>query len=164
MNEIRFNSFEPTSSNKEESQKNNPIKITGFKGFIKNILKFFVYILIIAVVVFVGIKIYERFTSNKNESGEYSAVFLSNGQVYFGKIEDNNRKEIVLNNVFYLQTGDNSGSAGESIQGSQFKLIKLGNELHGPTDELFINKQNVLFYEYLRSDSQVVKSIKNSKL
>ncbi|OGJ01293.1 hypothetical protein A3G98_01560 [Candidatus Nomurabacteria bacterium RIFCSPLOWO2_12_FULL_37_8] len=99
-----------------------------------------------------------------SSGGVYSAVFLSNGQVYFGKIEENNSKEIILNNVFYLQNSDNSGTAGQSIQGSKFTLIKLGNELHGPTDELFINKQNVLFYEYLRTDSQVVQSIKNYKL
>jgi hypothetical protein len=38
-------------------------------------------------------------------------------------------------------------------------LVKLGNELHGPTDELYINPNQVVFYEFLRDDSKVVESI-----
>ena len=165
MNEIRFNSFEPKPALKEEgAQKKEGSGFSAILSKIKKILKIIVVLMVMVAIIFGGIYLYNKYFSKVSSGGVYSAVFLSNGQVYFGKIEENNSKEIILNNVFYLQNSDNSGTAGQSIQGSKFTLIKLGNELHGPTDELFINKQNVLFYEYLRTDSQVVQSIKNYKL
>ena len=165
MDEIRFNSFEPKPASGEEGiPKKEESRFSAILSKFKKILKVVAILVIATMVIFAGIYAYNKYFSKESSGGVYSAVFLSNGQVYFGKIEENNSKEIVLNNVFYLQNSDNSGTAGQSIQGSKFTLIKLGNELHGPTDELFINKQNVLFYEYLRTDSQVVQSIKNYKL
>lgn len=95
----------------------------------------------------------------------FSAVFLSNGQVYFGQLERSDQTEMVLKNVFYLQVADNTASASKSsiLNQTHFNLIKLGSELHGPTDELFVNRSQVLFYEYLRDDSKLVESIKNYK-
>lgn len=96
-------------------------------------------------------------------ASEYYAVFLNNGQVYFGIPMKSMRGEFALRDVYYLQiTGDNN--AQEVLNETRFALAKLGsNELHGPTDKLFINKDNVLFYEQLRKDSRVVASIAESK-
>ncbi len=92
-----------------------------------------------------------------NQSGDqYSAVFLLNGQVYFGQMVANNEKEIVLKDVYYLQASTASGA-----EEKKYDLIKLGTEVHGPTSEIFITRSNVLFYEILRSDSEVLKSIRN---
>ncbi len=92
-----------------------------------------------------------------NQSGDqYSAVFLLNGQVYFGKMVSNNEKEIVLKEVYYLQA-----STASNAEEKKYDLIKLGTEVHGPTSEIFITRSNVLFYEILRSDSEVLKSIRN---
>lgn len=163
MNEIRFNSFEP--KNNEDNKLVPNKKESKILGTMKTFSKIILIILAIVVILFVYNNYSDKlFTKSTNiNTNLFSAVFLSNGQVYFGKIESNKGGEMVLNNVFYLQSSNDSTSIGESIKGSQFKLIKLGNELHGPTDQLFINKQNVLFYEYLREDSQVVQSIKNYK-
>lgn len=163
MNEIRFNSFEP--KNNEDNKLVPNKKESKILGTMKTFSKIILIILAIVVILFVYNNYSDKlFTKSTNiNTNLFSAVFLSNGQVYFGKIESNKSGEMVLNNVFYLQSSNDPASLGESIKGSQFKLIKLGNELHGPTDQLFINKQNVLFYEYLREDSQVVQSIKNYK-
>ena len=92
-------------------------------------------------------------------------VFLTNGQVYFGKMVENNEKEIVLNNVYYIQVNANTApeKTANALNQTSFNLVKLGNELHGPTDQLFINRLQVVFYENLRDDSKVVESIKNYK-
>lgn len=101
----------------------------------------------------------------KTKSEFYSAVFLTNGQVYFGKMTENNKLEIVLNNVYYIQISEKATpeNPANTLNQTSFNLIKLGNELHGPTDELFINRSQVVFYEKLRDDSKVVESIKNYK-
>ena len=97
-------------------------------------------------------------------ASDFSAVFLSNGQVYFGEVERDSSTEIVLKNVYYLQVADTAGATGVNpLTQTHFNLIKLGQELHGPTDELFINRSQVLFYENLRTDSKIVSSIKQIK-
>ncbi len=97
-----------------------------------------------------------------DSNGVYQAVFLDNGQVYFGKLEnrdwDGENDLIRLTEVFYLefranpQTGDPSAS-------SDVSLLKLGNEMHGPEDAMDINRDHVLFIEDLKGDSKVVQAI-----
>lgn len=91
----------------------------------------------------------------------YVALFLNNGQVYFGHITSQSSEEIVLKNVYYLQATPGSPSLTNLTPADQtrFSLIKLGQEVHGPEDILYVNRNQVLFYETLRSDSKVVQSI-----
>lgn len=86
------------------------------------------------------------------------AVFLTNGQVYFGEIDGTSVNTIVLKNIYYLQS-DRQAQAADLNKQSDVKLIKLGKELHGPEDQMLINRENVLFVERLRDDSKVVKAI-----
>jgi hypothetical protein len=90
----------------------------------------------------------------------YKAVFMSNGQVYFGKVLDMDRKFMTLSDVYYLQV-DNQNPA--NLSEPKMKLIKLGTELHGPKNEMHINQSNILFYEDLRDDSKIIQSIKDNK-
>ncbi len=94
---------------------------------------------------------------NKNE---YQAVFLNNGQVYFGKIKALNEHYVDLTNIFYLSTQQAQPSTDKSnSSGNKFSLVKLGCELHGPEDQMIINKGQVTFWENLRSNGQVVQAI-----
>lgn len=96
-----------------------------------------------------------------NKSAE-QAVFLTNGQVYFGKIKAINKQYISLESIYYLnvnqqvqpnQSGNNS-SANQSVS-----LVKLGCELHGPMDRMVINHEQVTFWENLKGSGQVTKAI-----
>ena len=42
-------------------------------------------------------------------------------------------------------------------------LQKLGSELHGPEDQMVINRDQVQFWENLKDDGQVVKAITTYK-
>jgi hypothetical protein len=46
---------------------------------------------------------------------------------------------------------------------TNINIVKLGGELHGPTDEMRINRDTVLFIEDLKSDSKVVSAINQLK-
>jgi hypothetical protein len=46
---------------------------------------------------------------------------------------------------------------------SEINLIKLGVEIHGPEDIMYISQNQVLFWENLKSDSRIVNIIKNNK-
>jgi hypothetical protein len=95
-----------------------------------------------------------------NGSSGYQAVFLTNGQVYFGKISNTAKDYVTLKDIYYLQVGPQQGSGAATTTSAQsISLVKLGNELHGPVDEMHISRPQILFYEDLKSDGQVVKAI-----
>lgn len=90
---------------------------------------------------------------------QYQAVFVNvngtnGGQVYFGRITSLTPQYIRLTNVFYIQ---NQSSDTQASSGSSYNLVKLGCELHGPVDEMLINRDQVFFWENLKADSQVAQ-------
>lgn len=103
------------------------------------------------------------------DADRYQAVFLDNGQVYFGKLSSVNNEYIRLTDIFYLQVeqqiqpdqDDPNATGGE--ENPQISLAKLGNELHGPEDEMFIVRSKVVFWENLKDDGQVVQAITSFK-
>lgn len=117
-------------------------------------------ITVVIATVALAVNLYrEKYLSIYNDpnGSEYYAFFLNNDQVYFGKLLSNNKEEVVISKVYYVSSNENT-TTDQSGQ-PQFQLIKLGNELHGPTDKMYINRNQVLFYEQLRKDSKIVESI-----
>ena len=98
---------------------------------------------------------YDRHEQNEFiERDAYQAVFLSNDQIYFGRLKNVSSDHLILKDVYYVKVGE--GGAGQ--------LIKLGaTEPHGPKDEMIINKDQVMFWENLRFDSPIVKGIQSKK-
>ncbi len=98
---------------------------------------------------------------------DWQAIFLSNGQVYFGQIEKQNKVEVVLSDIYYLQVTRPLQQTAEGEQQAnpqgELSLVKLGNELHGPTDAMHVNRDQILFIEDLKDDSNVVTAIANYK-
>lgn len=102
--------------------------------------------------------------SSSIDSGKYQAVFFTNGQVYFGKLTQVNDGYFKLTNVFYLQAKDSAAETDKLQQATNgasndVQLIKLGNEIHGPQDEMVISKDQVLFFENLKAEGKVSTSI-----
>lgn len=99
----------------------------------------------------------------------YQAVFLTNGQVYFGKLSDADSAYVSLRDIYYLQVNQQlqpDGSTQTAAQqqaaaaaNPQLSLVKLGNELHGPADAMKINRDQILFYEDLKNDGKVAQAI-----
>jgi hypothetical protein len=103
------------------------------------------------------------FSGNSNEGqyvkkNQYQAVFLTNGQVYFGHIKDINNQYIDLENIYYLQQPQKN-SSGSSTANNNVTLVKLGCELHAPYDQMVIQARQVSFWENIQSSGQVAKGI-----
>lgn len=95
------------------------------------------------------------------DESKWQAVFLSNSQVYFGHLENYDHGYVRLMKVYYLRAaGDLQQGGGSANQ--NLNLVKLGGELHGPEDAMFIPKDKIQFWENLKSSSQVVQSIESS--
>jgi spore coat polysaccharide biosynthesis predicted glycosyltransferase SpsG len=91
---------------------------------------------------------------------EYKAVFLDNGQVFFGKVEETGPSYLMLKDVFYVQS--------EVVQQDRDKrevrniLIKRGSEWHGP-DLMYIITRHVVVIEPVSPSSRVAQLIKEAK-
>lgn len=89
----------------------------------------------------------------------YQVVFLDNDQVYFGKLNAVDEDLWSLTDVYYLRAGpsvlDESGEQERKVD-----LIKLGTELHQPRDEMFINREHVIFYEDIGEQSVIRQTIR----
>lgn len=99
------------------------------------------------------------------DTSKYQAVFLTNGQVYFGKVQSSSGDYVKMTDVYYLQTdaanntSENPQKTSEAEQ-SNVRLLKLGDaEIHGPENEMVVMRSQVLLYENLKSDSKVVQAI-----
>jgi hypothetical protein len=96
----------------------------------------------------------------------YQAVFLTNGQVYFGKVKKVDSSYVTLSDIYYLQVQQQVQPKDQNTQQQpQVSLAKLGGELHGPQDEMYISRSQILFWENLKpaKDSKVTKAIEDYK-
>ena len=86
------------------------------------------------------------------DPGAYQAIFLTNDQIYFGHLKNVSSDYLILSDVYYVKVSENG--AGQ--------LIKLGvSEPHAPKSEMIINQDQILFWENLKTDSPVTKTIQN---
>ena len=86
------------------------------------------------------------------DPGAYQAIFLTNDQIYFGHLKNVSSDYLILSDVYYVKVNENG--AGQ--------LIKLGvSEPHAPKSEMIINQDQILFWENLKADSPVTKTIQN---
>ncbi len=94
------------------------------------------------------------------KTNELQAVFLNGGQVYFGNIKTLNDKFIRMDNIYYLRVNQTVQPKGTTTPANNdISLVKLGCELHGPEDEMVINRPQIIFWENLKSSSQVAKAV-----
>lgn len=124
------------------------------------ILILVIVVVVVVVLGFLATRLISNSAISLGRGGDYQAVFLINGQVYFGRVAKENKDVVVLRNIYYLRATDplQQGEQGAGGQ-SELSLIKLGNELHGPSDEMRIVRNNVLFIEDLKNDSKVTVAI-----
>ena len=141
------------------------------------ILKFLITTVVIVILIVCAWLLVDKYTnvnlpgmSSEEISGEWHAVFLTSGQVYFGQIEKINDRDFVLSNVYYLQVIDKPLQQTQEVDVAtaepeqEIRLNKITNEMHGPEDTMNINRDHILLYEELRnegleSDSPIITSI-----
>lgn len=136
----------------------------GRKFHPRRIAVSFFAVVILAVIVVAGLSFARQNAGPSIDKSKYQAVFLSSGQVYFGKLEQSTGEYLRLTDVFYLQTKTDTESENPqaaTTDDTNVELIKLGNEIHGPQDEMIISRDQVLFFENLKSDGRVSQSIAN---
>lgn len=107
----------------------------------------------------------------------YQAVFLSNGQVYFGKLAPLNRDYMKLSDVYYLQQSQSEAlteeaaaetaetTAEEATTQTEFAVFRLGEtEIHQPTNEIILSREHIIMWENMEPTSQVIDAINREKV
>lgn len=86
----------------------------------------------------------------------YQAVFLANGQTYFGRYYDRIGAYAKIEDVYYLQQtqGADPNAAPDT------KIVRRGRELHGPTSRMLVPRSAVLFVEDLTDASPIAQFMK----
>ena len=103
--------------------------------------------------------------ANKQARTQLQAVFLSNGQVYFGALSRHGIGYWRLDNARYVQvskvpsTPSPEAPAGEAPQETRTTLMKLSDDMHRPHNTMLIPAANILFWQNLQNDSPVAQAI-----
>jgi len=96
--------------------------------------------------------------SDLNFPTEYQAVFLDNGQVFFGRLESGGSGFLTLRDVFYVQRLNEADK-----KEARNILVKRGSEWHGP-EFMRINSRHVVLIEPVAPDSRVAQLIREAKM
>jgi hypothetical protein len=84
---------------------------------------------------------------------QYQAVFLANGQTYFGRYYDRIGAYAKIEDVYYLQqVGGN-----DATQAPDTRLVRRGSELHAPAHRMLIPKSAIQFVEDLTDASPIAQ-------
>jgi hypothetical protein len=126
-----------------------------------------VLLLVVGLVAWMGMKQMSGGAAGMVKGDKYQALFLTNGQVYFGKLSNVDDKYVKLTDIYYLQVQQTVQPAQQQQQNAnnanpQVSLAKLGSELHGPEDTMLVNRDQVLFWENIKDDGKVVQAIKEN--
>src|SRR6185503_11562053 len=150
----------PTSPTKSSSKRNGD----SLSGLLRGGTVALLFGLTVLVVAIIGILIFGSKDQDQSKfvnKGEYQAVFLTNGQVYFGNTKAVTGDYIQLSNVYYLTQNTSTDTKGNTTTDGNYTLVKLGcQQIHDPEDSMLIERSQVSFWENLKSDGKVVKSIK----
>jgi hypothetical protein len=91
------------------------------------------------------------FTTPSLGRAQYQAVFLANGQTYFGRYYDRIGAYSKIEDVYYLQQtqGADPNAAPET------RVVRRGRELHAPASRMLVPKSAILFVEDLADSSPI---------
>ena len=155
-----------------KQQQENSGRKSGALGYIPGLL---VVLLVVAgLVMFASDELSPMGSDLGIDEDQYQALFLSNGEVYFGKLDTVDDDYLTLEDIYYLrvtptlQQSTEVDAAGNSIlvenpNEPQINLVKLGNELHGPEDRMVVPLTSVIYWENLSEDGQVSVAIEEAK-
>ena len=113
----------------------------------------FIFVVVVIVLVAVGVWFGAQFFAGQNQNPEgasgYSAVYLTTGDIYFGKLGWFPWPH--MTEVWVLQRGANQ----------QLGVAPLKSAFWGPVDEIYLNPKEIVLWTSLRNSSQLAQALAN---
>lgn len=148
----------------EAAKKNNlqtisrPKIIEPREGLIKTAVLILAFLLIIATVYFLFFRTKGGAADIKARA--WYAVKLVDGEIFYGQIADTKADPIAIANVYYNYDQSKEKDPAKAIpETGNIRLVKRGQETHGPSGSMDVVRSQVLFMEPLKADSKVLKAI-----
>jgi len=118
-------------------------------------------LIILLAIILIGVTVYYLFFKGESEPKDqmqnWYAVKLVTGEVYYGQISNIAADPVVINNVYYNY--DQPAGGEEKSEAGNLRLVKRGQETHGPAGTMNIVRSQVVYMEQLKEDSKVLKAI-----
>ena len=133
-------------------------------GGSRRVLRTLAGVLLLVVLAYGVFAYSEGYAPFGQRDDQWSGVFLTNGQAYFGHFYSGPGEHARLREVYYVLATQLQSQDPRVPATTQLSLQRLGGEIHGPTQEMRISKRQILFTEELRPDSAVVTSIAALKI
>lgn len=96
-------------------------------------------------------------------SGPRQAIFLGDGQIYFGYASSMRNQIVTLVDVYYFLPSPSATDKTATLAAQKVDLIKLGaggaDDLVGAKDRMEINRYAIKYIEVMKDDSQVNQKI-----
>ena len=89
---------------------------------------------------------------------EYQAIFLTNGQTYFGRYYDRIGPYAKIEDVYYVQQ-----TATDANQTAANRLVRRGAELHAPQSRMLVPKSAILLVEDLTDASPIAQFMRSAQ-
>jgi hypothetical protein len=137
--------------------------VTVNLGSARRVLSGALVIALAATVLYGALAYSEGYFPFGQRDDQWSGVFLTNGQAYFGHYHSGPGDYAVLREVYYVLATQLQSQDPNVRAQTQLTLQRLGGEIHGPKQEMRIAKAQILFVEDLRPDSPLVASIARLK-
>lgn len=119
-------------------------------------------VVVLVLLIILGINLYRTVQGSglpsSVDTSTYQAVFLANGQVYFGSLRADGSDYYQLTHVYLLQSG-----VTKSGKSSPPTLIKLTTEIHSPKDVMAVDRRQVLYIENLAPGGRAYKLLQAGK-
>jgi len=121
----------------------------------RNLIIVVVVLLVLVFAVWFGVHMMANGAPVPAGASDYAAVYLTNGAVYFGKLDWSGPRPN-LTDAWVLEQSSN-------VQGQpQFNIAPFKNAFWTPIDSIYLNPQSVLFWTYIQSGSQLAKTLEAS--
>jgi len=132
----------------------------------EGLIKIIVFILAILVV---SATAYFLFFRSKGaainpKTKDWYAIKLVDGEIFYGQVADVKADPVVIDNVYYnydqaKEAGAAKDQANPAKETGNLRLVKRGQETHGPAGSMNVVRSQVLYLEALKSDSKVLQAI-----
>jgi small nuclear ribonucleoprotein (snRNP)-like protein len=123
------------------------------------------------VLVFVQLNLYCMRFNKVYNSNVVSAVTMTNGQTYFGRLEKFGPHTVVLFDVYYLQVNaadseettiddvTTDSVADTTTNDSNVKLVKLADDFYQPNNYVILNRDQIVYWQQLSNSSPIIAAI-----
>lgn len=113
-------------------------------------------IIAVALIVFAVLWNRGTFDVQQIDGTKYQVVYMTNGQAYFGKLQNVKGDYLVIKTPYSTQSTDGQDKTAEA----QTTLIKISGQVYGPEDSIALRADQVAFWQNLRNDSKVSQAIR----